>query len=137
MLLHEEQTYNILGACFEVYREKGCGYLEAVYQECLGIEFARKGIPFTAHPEMRLSYKGQSLNTVYVADFICYDVILLELKAVSTLASEHRAQVMNYLKGTGIELALLVNFEHHPKLEHERIIVKKLSLANHHKEEED
>ena len=122
MLLHEELTYKILGACFEVYQDKGCGFLEAVYQECLAIEFDKCGIPFVAQPELHLSYKGHPLNKVYVADFICYDKVLIEIKTVKSLTMEHRAQVINYLKGSGLELGLLINFGHFPLIEHERII---------------
>jgi GxxExxY protein len=122
MLLFEQETYRIRGACFEVYKEKGCGFLEAVYQECLEIEFEIQGIPAQPTPELTLDYKGRRLKKKYEADFICFEKILVELKAVSELCDEHRAQVHNYLKATGLRLALLVNFGHHPKLQCERII---------------
>jgi GxxExxY protein len=119
-LIHEEETYAILGACFEVYKEKGCGFLEAVYQECLEIEFRMRGVSARALVPLPLTYKGQSLLKTYVADFICYERVLVELKAVSKLADEHRAQVQNYLNATGLRVGLLVNFGHYPKIEHER-----------------
>lgn len=117
-----EESYRIRGAVFEVYREMGCGFLEAVYQECLAKEFALQGIPFIAQRELLLEYKGETLVQTYKPDFICYDRIIIELKAVKELANEHRAQVHNYLKATGLELGLLVNFGHYPKAEIERIV---------------
>ncbi len=117
-----DESYRIRGAVFEVYREMGCGYLEAVYQECLEREFVRQGIPFAAQRELLLQYKGETLVQTYRPDFICYDRIIVELKAVKELANEHRAQVHNYLKATGLELGLLVNFGHFPKAEIERIV---------------
>jgi GxxExxY protein len=121
-LLFEKETYAILGACFEVYKDKGCGFLEAVYQECLELELASQGIPFVPQPELQLSYKGRVLTQTYKPDVICFEKIIVELKAVSALNDEHRAQIHNYLKATGFRLGLLINFGHHPKLEHERII---------------
>jgi GxxExxY protein len=117
-----DESYRIRGAVFEVYREMGCGYLEAVYQECLEREFVSQGIPFAAQRELLLQYKGETLVQTYRPDFICYDRIIVELKAVKELANEHRAQVHNYLKATGLELGLLVNFGHFPKAEIERIV---------------
>ena len=122
-LIYQTESYRIIGACFEVYKEKGCGFLEAVYQECLGIEFEMQGIIARPQVLLALAYKGRTLNQRYQADFICYDKILLELKAVSVLADEHRAQVINYLHATGHRLGLLVNFGHYPKLEWERLVV--------------
>ena len=100
---------------FEVYREMGCGFLEAVYQECLLKELQIRIIPFTAQPVLQLSYKGQQLEQAYRPDFICYDKIVLELKAIKDTAPEHKAQVINYLKATDMKLGLLVNFGSHPK----------------------
>jgi GxxExxY protein len=122
MLVHEDLTYNILGACYAVHSEMGCGFLEAVYQECLAVELAERGIPFVAQKEMKLAYHGRELGAVYVADFVCYDRIVVELKAASALAPGHRAQVMNYLRASKLEVGLLVNFGGHPKLEYERIV---------------
>ncbi len=112
-----------MGACFEVYKEMGCGFLEAVYQECLELELAAQGIPFRPQAELALRYKGQLLKQKYVPDFILFDKIVLEIKAVSQLADEHRAQVHNYLKATGYRLGLLVSFGHYPKVEWERIVL--------------
>ena len=122
-LVHEKETYTILGACFEVYKEKGYGFLEAVFQECLSLEFELQGIPAKAQVSMPLSYKGRPLAQRYIADFICFDKVIVELKAVSKLTDEHRAQMQNYLHATGLKVGLLVNFGHFPKVEHERFVL--------------
>ncbi|HRJ44408.1 MAG: GxxExxY protein [Caldilineaceae bacterium] len=116
------ESYRIRGAVFEVYREMGCGFLEAVYQECLEREFTRRGIPFSAQKELLLEYKGVRLVQTYKPDFICFNLVVVELKAVKELANDHRAQAHNYLKATGLELALLINFGHYPLVEIERIV---------------
>ncbi len=122
-IIYKTESYAIMGACFEVYKEKGCGFLEAVYQECLEIEFGIQNIPAVPQPRLELSYKGRSLKQQYVPDFICYRKIVIELKAVSALTDEHRAQVQNQLRATGHKLGLLVNFGHYPQLEYERIVL--------------
>ena len=114
-IIYKEECYQIQGAVFEVYREKGCGFLEAVYQECLEKEFALGSIPFVAQQELQLTYKGQPLRQTYQPDFTCYGKIIVELKAVKEIAPEHKAQVINYLKATGFKLGLLVNFGAYPK----------------------
>ena len=119
-LLFEEETFAIRGAVFEVYRELGCGFLEAVYQECLEKELSAKGIPFRSQPELTLIYKGQWLQQTYKPDLICYDQIILELKAVKDISPEHKAQVINYLKATNLKLGLLINFGSYPKSQIER-----------------
>lgn len=121
-LLFEKESYAILGACFEVYKEMGCGFLEPVYQECTEVELRARNVPFRAQPELAIAYKGAALKHRYVPDLICFDKIVVELKAVTALTDEHRAQLHNYLKATGLKLGLLVNFGHYPKLEYERII---------------
>jgi GxxExxY protein len=120
-IIFKEESYEIMGACFEVYKEMGCGFLEPVYQECLEMELRRRGIPFAAQRELVLRYKDQPLEQRYKPDFICYDKIILEIKAVKNLADEHRAQVHNYLKATSFRLGLLISFGHYPKVEYERI----------------
>ena len=120
-LIYKDETFKIIGACFEVYKNKGCGFLEPVYQECLEIELGLQGVLFVPQKSLTLEYKGHSLKQTYEPDFICYDKIIMEIKAVSQLADEHRAQVINYLQATGFKLGLLVNFGHYPKLEWERI----------------
>ncbi len=117
-----DETYQVLGACFEVYNEKGCGFLEAVYQECLQMELALKEVPFVSHRPLRLAYKGTQLRKAYEADFVCFEKVIVEIKAVSTLIDEHRAQLINYLHATGLDVGLLINFGHHPKLQYERIV---------------
>src|SRR5437870_4067487 len=121
-IVYKDEAYAIIGACFEVYNEKGCGFLEAVYQECLEMELETRGIPFQPQPELHLSYKGRRLKQWYRPDFVCFGKIIVEIKAISALAPEHRAQLHNYLKATGYRLGLLVNFGHHPLLEHERVV---------------
>jgi GxxExxY protein len=121
-ILYKDESYNIMGACFEVYKEKGCGFVESVYQECLEIELALRGLPFFAQVWMELSYKGRPLESKFKADFLCYGLIVVEIKAVSALCDEHRAQLHNYLKSTGHRLGLLVNFGSVGKLEYERIV---------------
>ena len=116
------ETYRIIGACFEVYKEKGCGFLEPVYQECLELEFGLQGIVFVPKPPVRLEYKGRPLQHAYQPDLICFSKVLVELKAASQIVDEHRAQVLNYLNATGVEVGLLVNFGHYPLLQYERII---------------
>jgi GxxExxY protein len=121
-IVFKEEAYAIIGACFEVYNDKGCGFLEAVYQECLEIELGLRQIAFLPQAELLLSYKGRPLRQRYIPDFLCFGKIVVEIKAVSELADEHRAQVHNYLKATGFRLGLLVNFGHKSKLESERIV---------------
>lgn len=121
-LVHGKETHAIRGACFEVYGHWGCGFLEAVYQESLEIELEMQGIPFAARQRIRLAYKGRNLSSEYVPDLVCFDRVIVELKAVSALSDEHRAQLHNYLKATGHKVGLLVNFGHYPGVEIERIV---------------
>ena len=121
-IFFKEESYKIIGACFEVYNEKGNGFLEAVYQECLRLEFALQNIPFIEKPKLELEYKENKLEQTYQPDFLCYDKIILELKAAKQITDEHRAQVFNYLKSTQKKLGILVNFGAYPKLEYERIV---------------
>ncbi|GAU07607.1 GxxExxY protein [Desulfoplanes formicivorans] len=123
MLTLEKETYNILGACFQVYTTMGCGFLEAVYQECLEIEFRKRDIPFISQPVLELKYDGLLLQQKYIPDFVVYDEVIVEIKAVSELASEHKAQLLNYLHATNLEVGLLVNFGHYPKVEYKRMIL--------------
>ena len=122
-ILYKDESYAIQGAAFEVYHEMGNGFLEAVYQECLEREFERLHIPFRAQPELPLQYKGTLLSMTYKPDFICYDKIIVELKAIKDVTAEHRAQVFNYLKTSHLRLGLLINFGHYPKSTVERIIL--------------
>ena len=124
-LLYKNESYKIIGACFAVYNDKGCGFLEPVYQECMQIELEFQEIPYKEHPSLSLTYRGQELTQRYIPDFICYDKIILELKALSALTDEHRSQVLNYLNATGLKLGLLVNFGQHGSLEYERIALER------------
>jgi len=109
-LIYADETYRIRNALFEVYKEKGCGFTEPIYQECLEMELSLQEIPYDAQRQIPLTYKGRKLRYTFVPDVICYDKIILELKAVSALTDEHRSQIINYLKATGMKLGLLINF---------------------------
>jgi GxxExxY protein len=121
-IVFKEESFAIVGACFGVYNEMGCGFIEPVYQECLEIELECRKILFQAQSELSIKYKARTLEKKFKPDFICFGKIVLEIKAVSELCDEYRAQVHNYLKATGFRLGLLVNFGHYPKLEYERIV---------------
>ena len=105
----------------EVHKHLGCGFLEPVYQEALEKEFISQKIPCKREMELPIYYKQERLNKYYQADFVCYDKIIVELKALSELTSQHEAQVLNYLKATGFELGLLINFGQ-TSLQYKRII---------------
>jgi len=120
-IICKKESYAIIGACFEVYNDKGCGFLEPVCHECLAIEFEHQGIPAISKPSLTLSYRGRIPMQTHEPDFICFGKIVLELKTVSGLADEHHAQVLNYLHATGFDLGLLANFGHYPQLEYQRV----------------
>lgn len=128
-IVFKEESYRVMGACFEVYKEKGNGFLEAVYQECLSLEFDDQKIPYIEKPKLRLKYKKKSLKQTYEPDFLCFNEIIVEIKAVKSITDEHRAQIINYLKSTDKRLGLLVNFGHYPKIEYERFVYRKLLTA--------
>ncbi len=121
-LLFKDEVYAIQGAVFDVYREMGCVFLEAVYQECLEKELRLRGIPCVAQRELKLSYKGDPLAQTYKPDLICHGQIILELKAVKAIGPEHLAQMLNYLKATGLRLGLIINFGTYPNVEIKRVI---------------
>lgn len=123
MIVYKEESYKIVGAAFKVYNGLGPGFLEAVYQEALEIEFKRQGIPFEREKELKIHYAGVELKQTYKADFVCFGKIIVELKAVSELADAHRSQVYNYLHATGYKLGLLLNFGNSDELEKERIVL--------------
>jgi GxxExxY protein len=125
-----EESYKITGVCFAVYKEMGCGFLESVYQECLTLEFKKQAISFEAQPELKLNYGSVTLKQHFIPDFICFDKIMLEIKAVSCIIDEHRAQLINYLNATKKELGILVNFGHYPKLEYQRFLLNTPPLLN-------
>jgi len=122
-LIYEDKTFAIRGAVFEVYNEMGCGFLEAVYQECLEKELRLRDIPFVGQTALQLVYKGETLTQTYKPDLICFDSIIVELKALSATTGEHNAQVLNDLKATGMRLGLLVNFGCYPKATIERLVL--------------
>ena len=121
-LLDERESYAIPGACFEVYKQMGPGFLEQVYHECLKIEFDLCRIPYISKPKLELVYKAQKLEQTYEPDFVCYGKVILEIKAVKQLNDVFRAMVQHYLLATSMRLGLLANFASHPKLEFERIV---------------
>jgi len=120
--MRDERTFAVIGAAMAVHRELGCGFLEAVYQQALACELAEPNIPFAREVELPVLYKGQKLNAAYRADFVCFDSIIVEVKAVSQINGTHEAQVINYLKATRYEVGLLVNFGSR-SLEHKRFIL--------------
>ena len=131
-LIYKDECYKIIGTCFEVYKAMGCGFLESVYHECLEIEFERQNIPFLTHKKLKLKYKDVFLKKTFEADFVCYDKIIVEIKAMKNLIKDNEAQLLNYLNTTQYKLGVLVNFGHYPQLEYKRMILenKKYSLLN-------
>ena len=124
-LIYRDECFRIIGACLAVHKDKGNGFVEPVYQDALEIEMELSGIPFDAQRNYPIQYRGRLLNHTYTPDLLCFETIIVELKAAKALTDEHRAQVLNYLKVTGLQLGLLVNFGSHPKLEWERIVLTK------------
>lgn len=121
-LLYKEEVYAIVGAAMEVYNELGHGFLEAVYQEALAIEMTARNVPFAEQQELQISYKQQPLRQKYIADFVAYDKIIIEIKAIKQLGPNEEAQLLNYLKATGLRLGVLINFGHSGRLEWKRMI---------------
>ena len=109
-LMCADETYKLIGLCMKVHRELGCGFLEPVYQEAFEMLLKMEGIPYQREKMLPIYFLGQKLNKEYYADFVCYDKIILEFKAVSTLTTAHEAQLMNYLKASKMKLGLLCNF---------------------------
>ena len=124
-VLFADEAYDIVGACMEVYNTMGAGFLEPVYQECLELEFTKRGIPFSPQQKLNLSYKGTQLASIYIPDFICYEKVIVEIKSTSKLTAEHQAQLFNYLKAAKLTLGLLVNFGAPTDLEFKRIALTK------------
>ena len=122
-LLYRDEVYHIVGACMAVHKDKGNGFVEPVYQDALEIELELAGIPFDAQRNYQIHYRDRPLKHSYTPDLLCYDKIIVELKAAKALTDELRAQLLNYLKVTGLPLGLLVNFGSFPRLEWERIIL--------------
>ena len=123
MIVYKNESYKIVGAALKVYNMLGSGFLEAVYQEALEIELQHQGISYEREKELRIYYDGIELKQTYRADFVCYDKIIVELKAVSCLEDSHRSQVYNYLRATKLKLGILINFGHSEGLEWERKVL--------------
>lgn len=121
-LIYKDEVFAIIGAAIEVHRELGPGFLENVYQEALMYELESRGIPFDVQQPLTISYKGRKLAKEYLADFICYDKIVVEIKALDQLTGKHKSQVINYLKATGFRVGLLINFGSDGKLEWKRFV---------------
>ncbi|MBE7529937.1 MAG: GxxExxY protein [Chloroflexi bacterium] len=129
-LIFKDEVFGVVGAAMEVSNVLGAGFLEAVYQEALGIELRSRAIPFVAQPTVRISYKGHILAKEYVPDFICYDQVIVEIKAIKALTTIEQAQLLNYLKATRKRVGLLLNFGS-PKLEWKRMVLTRpLRTAN-------
>ncbi|MGJ8657665.1 MAG: GxxExxY protein [Akkermansiaceae bacterium] len=122
-IIYKEESYKIIGACFEVYNEFGNGFDEPIYHESLMKEFELQSIPAVSEPQVNVFYKGIALTKYFMPDMVVYNKIIIELKAVKALNEIHRQQVLNYLKATGYKLGLLVNFGAELKLEYERIVL--------------
>ncbi|WP_404308648.1 GxxExxY protein [Neorhodopirellula lusitana] len=118
----KEESYQLVGACMEVYNEMGSGFLEAGYQECLEYELTDRSIPFVSQAQLSLRFKERMLKSIYIPDFVIDSKIIVEIKGVSDLNDKFRAQMLNYLKATKLRLGLLVNFGRHGKVQYERIV---------------
>ncbi|MBC8505131.1 MAG: GxxExxY protein [Anaerolineales bacterium] len=121
-LIYKDEVYAIIGAAIEVHRELGSGFLEAVYQEAYQMELELCKIPFEPQKRLRVYYKGKPLQANYVADLVCHNQIIIELKALDHLSGKEEAQIINYLKATGQRVGLLINFGSSGKLEWKRFV---------------
>ena len=121
-LILKDEVYAIVDAAIEVHRELGPGFLEAVYQEAMGIELRAKGIPFEAEKPLRVQYKGQAMDKRYFADLVCFERVIVEIKALNHLSGVEHAQILNYLKAAGYKVGLLINFGSRGKLEWKRFV---------------
>ena len=119
--MRDQKTFAIIGAAMEVHKELGSGFLEAVYQEALEREFTYQEIPYKSQPQVRIEYKGKPLKKKYEPDFICYDDVVVEIKAMDKLSSNEHAQIINYLKASRLKVGLLINFGS-KSLEHKRFV---------------
>jgi len=122
-IIYPDESFQIMKACFEVYKSIGCGFTEAIYQECLQIEFEYLKIPYREKPELTLVYRQKTLLHHFIPDYVYFEKIIIELKAITNITDEHRSQILNYLNATGMKLGILVNFGHYSKLEYERFVL--------------
>jgi len=121
-LILKDEVYAIVGAAIEVHRELGPGFLEPVYQEAIEIELRSRNIPFESQKRLVICYKGHELQKEYIADLVCYGQIIVELKALDRLSGKEEAQLLNYLKATGLRVGLLINFGSTGRLEWKRFV---------------
>jgi GxxExxY protein len=124
-LLYKDEVYAIVGAAMDVYNDLGPGFLENIYQEAMEIELESRKIPFKTPQEIHIKYKGRTLKKFYIADLVCYDKIIVELKATDKLTLRDEGQLINYLKATGLKVGVLINFGHYPSLEWKRLVFTK------------
>jgi GxxExxY protein len=124
-LLYKDEVYGIVGAAMDVYNDLGPGFLENVYQEAMEIELQTRKIPAKPIQEIHIKYKGKQLKRFYIADLICYDKIIVEIKAMDRLTLKEEGQLINYLKATGMKVGVLINFGHYPRLEWKRLVYTK------------
>jgi GxxExxY protein len=124
-LLCKHEVYQVAGAALEVYNTLGAGFLEAVYQEAMEVELRSRGIPFESQKEFIIAYKGQYLEKTYTADLVAFGKVVVELKALDALSGKEQSQVINYLKASGIEVGLLLNFGNPQKLDWQRLVFSK------------
>lgn len=121
-LLYKDEVYKIIGAAIEVHKELGNGFLESVYEEVLCYEFQQRNIPFHTQVPLEIQYKDETLEKTFIADMICYDKIIIELKHMKKLTAVEEAQILNYLKATNLTVGLLINFGSAGKLEWKRFV---------------
>ena len=122
-LLYRDEVYQIIGAAIEVHRTLGSGFLEPVYQEATEIELGIRAIPYAAQVDLPIQYKNHVLEKFYTADIVCYGKIIVELKALARMSGQEEAQVINYLKATGMRVGLLINFGEHGRLDWHRFVL--------------
>lgn len=122
-LILGEESYAVVGAAMEVYYKLGNGFLEPVYQQALGIEFNKRQIPFISQKRFKIDYKGIQLDQEYIADFVCYDQIIVEIKAINQISNVEWSQVINYLKASQLRVGLLFNFGSTGRLDWKRFVL--------------
>ena len=121
-LILKDESYAVIGAAMEVHRVLGPGFLEKVYQEAMQLELSALRIPFEAEKPIGIEFKGQCLTQRYYADLVCFEQIIVEMKALKQLSGKEDAQILNYVRATGFKVGLLINFGSHGKLEHKRFV---------------